>query len=164
MRTVIIGALVVAVVGTAIFASAAVPASAAGGTHTQSFTDNFHGAQTATDFNPCTGNTVDISSVDNIVMHVTFFPASDESWATFTDSSKFQATDEGTGTVYSGHATFWGNNNVNRQSANFTFTSTIVAKGSDGTTINFHEVGHATMLPDGNIAVSFDKSMLTCGS
>jgi hypothetical protein len=138
-------------------------ASAAGGTHTQTSTDNFHGAQTVVQVNPCTQNAVDISENTNLVNHVTYFPASDEAWGTFTEEDSFTATDQGTGVVYSGHDTFWGNFNVNRQNSNSTFTSTIRATGSDGSTIAYHEVGHFTLLPSGDISVSFDKPSLTCG-
>ena len=138
-------------------------ASAAGGTHTQSFTDNFHGTQTATGVNPCTGNTVDISQTTNLVDHVTFFPASDEVWATFTEEDSFTAVDQGTGVVYTGHSTFWGNFNLNKQNSNSTFTATIRARGSDGSTIAYHDVAHFTMLPNGDVSVSFDKPSVTCG-
>jgi hypothetical protein len=149
----------IAVAALAIAATAA----AAGGTHTQSMTQNFHGTQTTTDLNPCNGDTVDINQDSNIVFHITYFPASDEEWSTFTEEDKFTASDEGTGVLYTGHSTFWGNFNTNRQNSNSTFTSTIRGTGSDGSTILYHEVGHDTMLPDGQIAVSFDKPTLTCG-
>jgi hypothetical protein len=138
-------------------------ASAAGGAHTQSFTDNFHGTQTGTDTNPCTGNTVDLTESTNLVNHVTFFPGSDEVWATFTEEDGFTALDEGTGVLYTGHATFWGNFNMNEKNSNSTFTATIRAIGADGSTIAYHEVAHFTMLPSGDVSVTFDKVSLTCG-
>jgi hypothetical protein len=138
-------------------------ASAAGGTHTQSFTDNVHGSQTSTDINPCTGDTVDISTTSNIVNHVTFFPDSDEVWFTFTEEDKATAVDEGTGVVYSGHDTVWGNENVNEQNQNTTFTYILHVTGSDGSSILYHEVTHFTMLPNGDVSISFDKPNLTCG-
>lgn len=139
-------------------------ASAAGGTHTQTFTDNFHGSQTVVQVNPCTNNAIDISENTNLVNHVTYFlPPNDEAWGTFTEEDSFTATDQGTGVVYSGHDTFWGNFNLNRQNSNYTFTATIRATGSDGSTIAYHETGHFTMLPSGNVSVSFDKTSLTCG-
>jgi hypothetical protein len=138
-------------------------AATAAATHTQSMTQNFHGTQTTTDLNPCNGDTVDLSLDSNSVFHITYFPASDEEWSTFTEEDKFTASDEGTGVVYTGHSTFWGNFNMNRQNSNSTFTSTIRGAGSDGSTILYHEVGHYTMLPSGQIAVTFDKPSLTCG-
>ncbi len=138
-------------------------ASASGGTHTQSFTDNFHGTQTSTQVNPCTGNPVDIVETTNMVQHVTYFPAGDESWFTFTEEDRFTAVDEGTGVVYTGHSTVWGGQNLNRQNSNSTFTNNFRGTGSDGSTIAYHEVAHFTMLPDGNVSVSFDTVTVTCG-
>lgn len=139
------------------------PVAAGGGSHTLSYTETFHGTQTSTDVNPCDGNTVDITQTGNSVDHVTYFPASDEVWATFTQEGTFSAVDEGTGVVYQGHSTVWGNFNVNRQNSNSTFTLTIMATGSDGSTIVDHEVTHYTMLPDGTLVVNFDKANVTCG-
>lgn len=100
----------------------AAPVAAAGGDHTQSFTDTFHGYQTDTQVNPCNGDTVNISETSSVVNHVTYFPASDEVWGTFTEEDSQSAYDVGTGVTYVGHATFWGNINLNRQNANSTFT------------------------------------------
>ncbi len=141
----------------------ALPVAASGGTHTQSFTDIIHRSDTTTDSNPCNGDTVSIQETVNGVDHVTFFPASDETWATFTTESSFTATDTGTGVVYTGHATFWGNFNLNRQNSNQTFTATIRATGSDGSTILYHDTMHLTLLPSGDVAVSFDKPLVSCG-
>jgi hypothetical protein len=138
-------------------------ALAAGGSHTQTFTDNYHGTQSVALVNPCTGDALVGSEHTNSVLHVTYFVQSDESWATFTETDSFTAVDQTSGATYSGHDTFWGNANVNRQNSNSTFTSTVHATGSDGSTISYHEVGHITMLPDGNVAVSFDKPSLSCG-
>jgi hypothetical protein len=135
----------------------------AGGTHTVSTTDNFHGTQSITDVNPCTGNEIDLSMTTNMVEHVTYFPAGDEAWGTFTEEDNFTGVDQGTGVTYSGHATFWGGFNVNEQNQTSTFTSMIRGTSSGGTTISYHEVGHITLLPDGRIAVSFDKATLSCG-
>jgi hypothetical protein len=162
MRTTRFALSTVAVTALAALVIAA-SAAAAGGTHTQSMTQNFHGTQTTTDLNPCNGDTVDLNLDSNIVFHITYFPSSDEEWSTFTEEDKFTASDEGTGVLYTGHSTFWGNFNMNRQNSNSTFTSTVRGTGSDGSTILYHEVGHYTMLPNGQIAVSFDKPSLTCG-
>jgi hypothetical protein len=137
-------------------------ASAAGG-HTQTYTDNYHGTQVVTNPNPCTGNPLVGTADTNSVLHVTYFVDSDESWMTFTEEDKFTAVDQGTGVVYTGHDAIWGNQNINRQDSNGTFTGSIRATGSDGSAITYHEVGHITMLPDGNVAVSFDKPSLSCG-
>lgn len=96
-------------------------------------------------------------------MHMTYFPASDESWGTFTEEDNFGALDASTGVTYSGHDTAWGNYNINQRNANDTSTFSVRATGSDGSVIISHEVAHLTQLPDGNISVSLDKVSLTCG-
>jgi hypothetical protein len=163
---------------TALLFAFAGAAFASGGAHTQSFTENFHGVLTnelneklaeergeeyEPPVNPCTGKELQVVENTNLVNHITFFPASDEVWATFTQTSKVTATEEGTNTSYSGHTTFWGNFNVNRQNENSTFTGTIRLKGSDGSTISYHGVDHFTLLPSGKVAVEFGKPRITCG-
>jgi hypothetical protein len=138
--------------------------AAPGGTgHTVTETDNFHGVQTATDINPCTGNTIDLTQVSNVVQHVTYFTGGDEVWATFTEEDKVTGVDEGTRVVYTGHSTFWGNFNLNERNSNDTFTGSIHVSGSDGSTISYHEVMHETLNANGVLTVSFDKPSLTCG-
>jgi hypothetical protein len=138
-------------------------ASAAGGTHTQSFTDNFHGTQTDTVVDQCTSHTIDLSETTNMVLHVTYFPSSDEVWSTFTEEDKLTAVDTVTGVTFTGHSTFWGGFNLNEQSSNSTITASVHATGSDGSSISYHEVSHFTLLPGGNVSVSFDKASVTCG-
>lgn len=141
----------------------AATAAAAGGDHTQTSTQTFHGSNPSTGTNPCNGDTIDLDQTSNIIQHVTWFPAGDEVWGTFTEEDKVVGVDEGTGVVYTGHATFWGNFNINNQNANNTFTGSIHVTGSDGSSISYHEVSHMTMLPDGSVSVSFDKPSVTCG-
>jgi hypothetical protein len=138
-------------------------AIAAGGSHTQTFTDNYHGTQSIAVPSPCNGDMLVGSEETNSVLHVTYFVQSDESWTTTTEEDRLSLVDQTSGVTYSGHDTFWGNNNVNRQNSNSTFTATVHLTGSDGSSISYHEVGHITMLPDGNIAVSFDKPSVSCG-
>jgi hypothetical protein len=176
-RTGVLGGALLAVAA-ALSLGPAVVASASGGAHTQSFTESFHGTLTnelneqlakergeeyEPPVNPCTGNVLQVSEETNLVNHITFFPAGDEVWATFTQTSRVTATEEGAGVTYSGHTTFWGNFNVNRQNENSTFTGTIRLKGSDGSMISYHEVDHFTLLPGGKVAVEFAKPRVTCG-
>jgi hypothetical protein len=139
--------------------------AAAGGTgHTVTMTTTTKSTNPINDVNPCApADPVVGVSVDNAVMHITFFPASDEHWFTFTDTAKVTVTDQVTGVVYTGHSTFWANDNLNERNANFTFTSTINVRGSDGSTIHFHEVGHLTLNANGDVTVSFDRPSVTCG-
>jgi hypothetical protein len=113
--------------------------------------------------NPCTGNTFNdgagIQFTGNLVNHVTFFTNSDEFWET----GKIVGTDDGTGATYTGHATAWGNFNLNEQNQNSAFTLTIHATGSDGTSITAHETTVFVMNANGTVTVNFDKFSLTCG-
>jgi hypothetical protein len=155
--------------GLAAATMAAAPAFAAspnGQTVTE--TQNVHGVffePQAT--NPCTGNTFNdgagIQFTGNLVNHVTFFTNSDEFWATFTETGKIVGTDDGTGATYTGHATAWGNFNMNEQNQNSEFTLTINATGSDGTSITAHETTVFVMNANGTVTVNFDKFSLTCG-
>ena len=153
-------AALLAVVAAAMIAAGS--AVAAPG-HTITQTDNFHGVNTAIGSNPCTGDAMDLSQTSNIVQHVTFFPGGDEIWGTFTEEDKVTAVDEGTGAVYTGHSTAWGNFNVNERNANDTFTASIHVTGSDGTSISYHDVMHETWNANGVLTVQFDKPSLTCG-
>ena len=158
-----IAAAAAAFLGAATAAVALAGSAAAGGTHTVTLLQSFHGTQTTTGTNPCTGNTIALSETTNMVFHETYFTTGDEFWGTFTEEDKFVGVDQGTGEVYTGHATFWGNFNQNNQNSNSTNTASIHATGSLGDSISYHEVMHFTMLPDGSVVVSFDKPSLSCG-
>lgn len=109
---------------------------------------------------PCTGAvgvaTVDLNSVD----HVTYFPASGEVWATFTLTAKVTAV--WSGVTYAGHATEWGNVNLNEKNMNTTFTFSLRLIGSDGSTIVAHQVAHLTLNANGVVTSTFDKPRLSC--
>ena len=155
--------------GLAAATMAAAPAFAAspnGQTVTE--TQNVHGVFLEPEAtNPCTGNTFNggagIQFTGNLVNHVTFFTNSDEFWATFTETGKIVGTDDGTGATYTGHATAWGNFNLNERNQNTEFTLTIHATGSDGTSITAHETTVFVMNANGTVTVNFDKFSLTCG-
>ena len=136
---------------------------AAASTHTVSLTKHFHGVQTLDATNPCNGDEVIGSTSSNIVQHETYFTDSDEAWVTGTEEDNFTVVDQGTWVTYTGHATGWFGYSINRQNAEMGFTQTIMARGSDGSTISFHEVAHETLLPDGTLSVMFDKVSVTCG-
>ena len=151
-------------------ATAAVAPANAASPHGQTVTStqNIHGTfleSQAT--NPCTGDTFNggqgIQFTGNAVNHVTFFTASDEVWATFTETGSILGTDDGTGVTYSGHATAWGNFNMNMRNSNQEFTLTIHAVGTDGSTITAHETTALVMNANGTVTVSFDKFSLACG-
>ena len=117
--------------------------------------------------NPCTGDTFNGGQGalfdGNLVNHVTFFTNSDELWATFTETGSVTATDDGTGVTYSGHATAWGNFNMNERNQTSAFTLTIHLSGSDGSTITAHETTAFVLNANGTVTVNFDKMNLSCG-
>jgi hypothetical protein len=159
-------AVLLAVGGFAMWPAAAFAASPNGQTVTQ--TDHVHGAfydPEAT--NPCNGDTFNGGQgalfTGNVVDHITFFTNSEEMWSTFTETGKVSATDDGTGVTYSGHATVWGNFNVNERNQNSAFTFTVHLSGSDGSSITAHETSVFVYNGNGDITVNFDKFSLSCG-
>ena len=116
--------------------------------------------------NPCSGDTFNggagIVFTGNLVNHVTYFTQSDEMWATFTETGAIAGTDDGTGVTYRGHATVWGNFNMNERNQNSEFTLTIHATGSDGSSISAHETTVFVVNSNGDVTVNFDKFNLTC--
>lgn len=158
--------LVVTAVGLGVFLAPAASWAAPGGTgHTVTMTEITHGSFDAglEGPNPCSG--ADIVSADasgTVVNHVTFFPAGDEVWATFTSTGKITIVDSNDVT-YTGHITLWGNFNLNEKNSNNSFTLTVVLKGSDGSSITAHEVQHFALNANGVVTVDFDTMRLTCG-
>jgi hypothetical protein len=136
--------------------------AAAGGTgHTVTMTEHQHGTFTddqAT--NPCTGAPGVAVFDGNAIEHVTFFPAGDEVWATFTETGKVTVTWDGV--TYTGHATAWGNFNMNEQNSNTTFTLSIRVFAPDGSSVVGHDVAHFALNANGEITVNFDKMSFTC--
>ena len=147
----------------AVIGLAAGPADAApGGTgHTVTMTEHQHGTFTDTAAtNPCTGEPGVATFDGNSVDHVTYFPAGDEVWATFTETGKVSST--WAGVTYTGHATAWGNFNMNEKNSNSTFTLTIRVSAPDGSSIVGHETTHLALNANGEVTVSFDKVNFTC--
>jgi hypothetical protein len=159
---------VVTVAGLASVAITAAPAFASsphGQTVTE--TDHVHGVFNEPEAtNPCTGDTFNggtgIQFTGNLVNHVTYFTESDEVWVTFTETGAIAGTDDGTGVTYSGHATVWGNFNLNERNQNSEFTLTIHAAGPDGSSITAHETTVFVVNGNGDVTVNFDKASLTC--
>lgn len=158
--------LVAGVAGAAaVLAPAAALAASGGPGHTVTMTEITHGVfdPGLTGPNPCTrADIVSENGDGTVVNHVTFFPAGDEVWATFTETGKLTVVDSH-GVTYTGHLTVWGNFNLNEQNANNTFTLTITLAGSDGSAITAHEVQHFALNANGVVTVSFDRMTLTCG-
>jgi hypothetical protein len=147
----------------AAFGLTSAPAlAAAGGTgHTVTMTEHQHGTFTDTEAtNPCTGAPGVATFDGNSVEHVTFFPAGDEVWATFTETGKVTVTWDGV--TYTGHATAWGNFNLNERNSNSTFTLSIRLFAPDGSSVVGHEVTHFALNANGVVTVDFDKPSFTC--
>ncbi|AMM31616.1 hypothetical protein SA2016_0930 [Sinomonas atrocyanea] len=131
-----------AAAGLAVACLGASPALASSG-HTVSLTTTQHGTWTEsgdTDF--CTNEAISPTITGNSVMHVTYFPAGDEVWGTFTTEGTGSYVQPSTGLVYSGRVTVWGNFNVNEQNQNQTFTATFDLTAVDSSGTVHTEVGH----------------------
>lgn len=83
--------------------------------------------------------------------------------ATFAETGAILGTDDGNGVTYSGHATAWGNFNMNERNTNNAFTLTIHAAGSDGSSNTAHDTAVFVMNADGTVTVNFDKFSMACG-
>jgi len=157
------GALAVgAGIAATVLTGGAALAAEGGSGHTVTMTEHQHGTFTEPDAtNPCTGAPGVALFDGNSVEHVTFFPDSDELWATFTETGKLTVT--WSGVTYTGHATAWGNFNVNEKNSNTTFTLSIRVSAPDGSSVVGHEVTHFALNANGVITVNFDKPSWTCG-
>lgn len=149
----------------------AMPALAApGGTgHTVTMTQTQHGTWTETgDTDFCTGETISPTFTGNQVSHVTYFPAGDEVWGTFTEEGRVTFLQPSSGLTFSGRVTIWGNFNVNRQNSNNTFTASFKATAVDSAGATHVEVGHEVMhiafhaLDPIDPVVTFDRLSVTC--
>jgi len=117
------------------------PSAGADTGHTVSISTHQHGVfDDPQGFNPCTNDTVVWHVDGNLVEHVTFFPAGDEFWATFTETGTVNFSEAGVD--WSGHFTEWGNDNQNETNGNATFTTTINFTASDGSIAQGHDTSH----------------------
>ncbi|MGZ3600895.1 MAG: hypothetical protein ACXWQR_24050 [Ktedonobacterales bacterium] len=111
--------------------------------------------------NPCTGVPGTVTETYNGVFHVTTLTSGRGAgtfWATGTLTGDFVFTpdDAVTQPSYSGHFTTWFGDNNNLQNGTETDTLSIHGRGSDGSTLQFHEVTHMSVSASG-ITFSFDK-------
>ena len=131
-----------ATAGLAVAGLGAAPALADSG-HTVSMTTVQHGTFTipdATDF--CTGEAIVPTITGTDLFHVTYFPAGDEAWGTFTTTGTGSFVQPSTGLTFSGRVTVWGNFNVNNQNSNNTFTATFRLTAVDSSGVTHTESGH----------------------
>ena len=166
MRKAVLFAVLAAVSAAVIVVGPASAGSPNGQTVTE--TDQIHGTFYEPNANnPCNGDTFNGGQGalfnGNLVSHVTFFTNSDEVWATFTETGSVTANDDGTGVTYSGHATAWGNFNLNERNQNSAFTATVHLTGSDGSAITMRETTVFTLNASGTVTVNFDTLSASCG-
>lgn len=157
--------------GVAVWGVQALPALATtGGTgHTVTETLHQHGTWTETGDNDfCTGELISPTITGNSVQHVTYFPAGDEVWGTFTSEGTGSFVQPSSGLTFSGRVTVWGNFNVNEKNSNDTFTATFTLSATDAAGVQHLEVGHEVAHVGFNAVdplhpiVSFDKMSVTC--
>jgi hypothetical protein len=93
-----------------------------------------------------------ITTTTNLVEHSTVF-ADGREHDTFTQTGTFVAVplEDPSLPSYTGKVTIWGGFNANGTTVNGTFTFNLSATGSDGSTINSHQVDHFNVRPDGTV-------------
>ncbi len=126
-------------------------------------TTHFSDTVSSPDVNPCTGVPGTFTENFKGVTHVTELPN-----GTFHETTTVVETfsfvpDDPSQPTYTGRATFWDGENLNRQN-NFTgtFTGSVTAKGTDGSRITQHFLAHVTINPDGTVTVEFDRFRQSC--
>ena len=93
-----------------------------------------------------------ITTTSNLVEHTTTFDDG-RIHETFTQTGTFVAVplEDPSLPSYTGKFTTWGGFNANGATVNGTFTFNLHATGSDGSTINTHQVDHFNQRPDGTV-------------
>jgi hypothetical protein len=115
--------------------------------------------------NPCTGEPGTITAIAaNSVFHTTFFETSDEFWATGTGEGTVTFTPKNpAGVSASGHFTAWFGVSSNNKNEVEHDTNTFQLKGSDGSHVVVHAIGHLSTNARGEVTVSFEKFSAHCG-
>jgi hypothetical protein len=93
-----------------------------------------------------------ITTTSNLVEHTTTFDDG-RIHATFTQTGTFVAVplEDPSLPSFTGHFTVWGGFNQNGKTVNGTFTFTVQARGSDGSTERIHITDHFNVRPDGTV-------------
>jgi len=131
----------------------ALPAQAAATSQTLTI---HNGTDTFVDVNPCTGDPATITITFNAVMHLTFLE-SGAVHGTETQTGTFQLVPiDSSLPSFTGRFTEWDGFNANSRNFSATFTFHIIGKGSDGSTLRFHEVAHFSVSASG-MTVEFDR-------
>ncbi len=131
--------------------------------HEKNATETFH------DVIPCMGEGT-ITTTENGVFHVTAAGIDDQGTPDPEDDQfipPYHVTGTFTGTVvavpddpslptFTGHFTQWFGENSNTKNFAATFTFTVIGRGSDGSTLKFHETAHFSVSAQG-ATLEFDK-------
>lgn len=144
----------------AVFAAASVLAIGLAIPLTAAFatTETEHQAtETSHDFNPCTGEPGTLTVTYNEVDHISSGNNGGDH-GTFTQTGTF-TFEQDNGLTYTGHFTVWGGFNSNSGGTEAdTFTLSLHATGSDGSTLRANLVSHETINPADIITSQFDKA------
>jgi hypothetical protein len=145
-------ATLIALIATLLVGSTAL----AGGNGAQTYTETEHGVtQTEVDNSgEVCGLTGTVTYTYNAVFHITQL-ANGTYHVTGTTEATFTFVAD-TGVTYTGHFAQWFGENSNQQNAEGTFTFTVIGRGSDGSTLRFHETAHFSVSASG-ADLTFDK-------
>jgi hypothetical protein len=93
-----------------------------------------------------------VTTISNVVVHETFIDGGGFH-ATNTQTGTFSAVPLGDPTLpsYTGKFTSRGGFNQAGPTVNNTFRFSLTAKGSDGSTVHFHDTGHYNVRPDSSV-------------
>lgn len=133
----------------------------------QMMCSDHNATETIASYLPCVGSgaPANITLTYNDTFHVnelTSGVGAGTFWATGTQTGTFVAAPLDTSLpTYTGHFTTWFGDNNNLHNGSETSTFSIHGVGSDGSTINFHEVAHASVSATG-VTITFDKP--TCAA
>jgi hypothetical protein len=130
----------------------------------QAQTTTFHFAQTEsfTDFNPCTGAPGTVTETVKGVYHITELPDGTVHLTTTGVETFTMVPNDPSQPTYTGRGTFRAGQNLNSKTFTLTFTAHINARGSDGSRLTAHFLGHVTINPDGTTTVQFTTDRLSC--
>lgn len=143
----------------------AIATASAAGAGAVSYTQNFHNATDSFPIlNPCSGAPGTVTLTYNGVFHITYLTSGQGAgtfWGTGTMAGDFVLTpDDVSQPSYTGHFASWFGDNNNLRNGSETSILVIHGVGSDGSTLQFHDVAHLSVSATG-ITVFFDKP--TCG-
>lgn len=126
-------------------------------------TIHFSDTETFPTIDPCTGAPGTLSGTFKGVVHLTALPDGSSHFTLTVVEEVSVVFDDPSLPTYTGRITSWEGSNLNPQN-NFTatFADHFTIKGTDGSRVAGHSVGHVTMHADGTVTVEFDRFRLTC--